>query len=94
MKLKNALAAGILALGLGSSSCLGPDYAYGSIKNWNAGLSDQDWVNEVVFLGLVIIPVYPIALLGDVVIFNTIGYWTGKNPISDSGAFKGFTSKD
>jgi hypothetical protein len=94
MKLKKALAAGILALGLGSSSCLGPDNAYGSIKNWNAGLSDQDWVNEVVFLGLHIIPVYQLALLGDIVIFNTIGYWTGDNPISDPGAFKGFSSKN
>jgi len=94
MKLKKALAAGILALGLGSSSCLGPDNAYNSIKNWNADLSDQDWVNELVFLGLHIIPVYGIALFGDVVIFNTIGYWTGDNMIKDPGPFKGFSSKD
>jgi len=94
MKLKKALAVGILALGLGSSSCLGPDNAFKSIRNWNAGLSDQDWVNEVVFLGLTIIPVYGIALFGDVVIFNTIGYWTGDNPISDPGPFKGFSAKD
>jgi hypothetical protein len=93
MKLNKALAAGILALGLGSSSCLGPDNAYRSVKNWNADLSEQDWVNEVVFLGLHIIPVYPLALFGDVVIFNTIGYWSGKDTIGDPGAFKGFSSK-
>jgi hypothetical protein len=46
-------------------------------------MSDMDWLNEIVFLGLWIIPVYPITLLGDVVIFNTWGYWTGNNPISD-----------
>jgi hypothetical protein len=91
MKLKNALIAAILVLGLGSTSCLGPDRAYGSVKNWNAGLSDKDWIDEIVFLGLWIIPVYPIALLGDVLIFNTIGYWGGDNPINDPGEFKGFT---
>lgn len=90
MKIKNALVFGILALGLGSSSCLGPDHAYGSIKNWNAELSDTDAVNEIVFIGLHIIPIYPICLFGDILIFNTIGYWSGDNPINDPGPFKGF----
>jgi hypothetical protein len=94
MKLKKVLLASTLALALSTTSCLGPDNAYNSIKNWNAELSQQDWVNEIVFLGLHVIPVYPIAMFGDVIIFNTIGYWTGDNPISDPGPFKGFTSKD
>jgi hypothetical protein len=93
MKLKNAILSGVLAMGL-STSCLGPDNAYRSIRNWNANLSDQDWVNELVFLGITIIPVYGIALIGDVLIFNTINYWTGDNPIGDPGPFPGFTSKD
>jgi hypothetical protein len=84
----------VLCIGLASSSCLGPDHLYNSIKNWNAGLSDKDWVNEIVFLGLTIIPVYPIALLGDVVIFNTVGYWSGDGLVKDPGPFPGFTRKD
>jgi hypothetical protein len=92
--MKKALLASVLALGLVGSSCLGPDNLYGQVKNWNAGLSEQDWLDEIVFLGLWIIPVYPIALLGDVVIFNTWGYWTGDNPISDPGPFEGFARKD
>ena len=79
-----------LSIALGTSSCLGPDNLYGSIKNWNAGLSEQDWVNELVFLGLVIIPVYPLALTGDVLIFNTITYWSGKDTIKNPGEFPGF----
>ena len=96
MNLKRIFLACVLALGLGlgSTSCLGPDNAYRSIKNWNVGLSDQDWINEVVFIGLCIIPVYPIVMLGDVLIFNTVEYWSGNNPIKDPGAFKKFTSKD
>lgn len=91
--MKKSLAAAVLVLGLCSTSCLGPDNLYHSVKNWNAGLSDQDWVNEVVFVGLVLIPVYQIALLGDVVIFNTVGYWGDSYPIKDPGAFPGFTRK-
>ena len=90
---KKALLPALLLLAL-ASSCLGPDRLYGSVKNWNAGLSEKDWVNEVVFLGLLIVPVYQIALLGDIVVFNTIDYWSGKPTLSDPGPFPGFSSKD
>jgi len=91
--MKKALLAAALFVGF-NSSCLGPDNLYNSVKNWNAELSEQDWVNEVVFLGLSIVPVYGIALFGDVLIFNTIDYWTGNDTISDPGEFPGFSSKD
>jgi hypothetical protein len=92
--MKKTLLGGVLALGLLSSSCLGPDNLYGSLKNWNAEVTEQDWLNEVIFVAMMVVPVYPIALLGDVLVFNTIGYWTGENPIEDPGEFPGFTRKD
>lgn len=85
--MKKSLLAGALALSLLSQGCLGPNNAYNGIRNWNAKVSDQDWVNEVLFLGMVIVPVYGVALLGDYVIFNTIDYWTGENPIKEPGPF-------
>jgi len=88
--MKKTLLALVLALGLASSSCLGPDNVYNSIKNWNAEVTDTDWINELIFLGFWVLPVYPITLLADVIIFNTIGYWTGDQPINDPGAFPGF----
>lgn len=94
MKMKKSLLAAALTIGLGSSSCLGPDNLYHSVKNWNAEVSEQDWLNEVVYLGFMIIPVYPICLMGDVLVFNTIDYWTGKDTIADPGEFPGFSSKD
>jgi Domain of unknown function (DUF3332) len=92
--MKKSLIAAALVLSLTSSSCLGPDNLYRSVHNWNAGLSEQDWVNEVVFLGMIIIPVYQFAWLGDVLILNTIDYWTGKDTIKDPGPFPGFKRKD
>lgn len=96
MKLRNALLGTslVLGIGLGNASCLGPDHAYQQVKTWNAGLSEQDWVTELVFLGLYLIPVYPIAMFGDVLVFNTIQYWSGDNPISAPASAKPFTSKD
>ena len=47
----------------------------------------MDWVNELAFLGLFVVGVYPILLLGDVLIFNTIDYWGSENPIKDPGTF-------
>jgi hypothetical protein len=76
------------------TSCLGSNNLHDSIQNWNAEFSDQDWLNEAIFIGFMIVPVYPFAYLGDSVIFNTIEYWTGENPINDPGEFPGFTSKD
>jgi len=91
--MKKTLLALVLSVGLASSSCLGPDHLYHSVKNWNAGLSDQDWVNELVFLGLMIVPVYPFALAGDVLVFNTVGYWSGNYLVKDPGDFPGFVKK-
>lgn len=76
-----------LTLGLAGTSCMGPNHAFNSLLNWNANLSDQDWLVEGVFLGLIIVPVYQFAIVGDVLIFNTMEYWQGENPINDPGTF-------
>ena len=60
----------------------------------DAKLSEKDWVNEVVFIGLLIVPVYQIAMAGDYLVFNTIDYWSGKSTLTDPGPFPGFSSKD
>lgn len=91
---RKLLASLLLFVGLGTSGCLGTDNLYNSVKNWNAELSDQDWLNEVVFIGMNIIPVYPISMFVDVVVLNTVEYWTGSPLIKDPGTFPGFTSKD
>ena len=82
--MNKTIIAGALVLGLGSTSCLGTNNAFNGINNWNAGVTQQDWVNELIYIGLWIIPVYPLALTGDALIFNTIDYWSGDNVFDDS----------
>ena len=84
--LKKGLLALALTMGLSVSSCLGPNNAFNGLNNWNAEATNMNWLNEVIFLALYIVPVYGIVWLGDVIIFNTIDYW-GKNPIGPAGPF-------
>ena len=64
------------------SSCLGSFSAFNNLKEWNQGVSDSKFVNNLVFWGLNIIPVYGLFFLGDTVIFNVIEFWSGSNPIA------------
>lgn len=75
---KAILGAALAGLALFSSGCLGPNRAFNGVHEWNQTVSDNDIVNEVVFLGCHIIPVYGVAYLVDIVILNTIEYWTGE----------------
>ncbi len=79
------LACAVLALG--ATSCLGPNNASNSLRNWNATVTDQDFLDEIIFLGLNIIPVYGVVALIDVVVLNTVDYWSGENPIDEPPAF-------
>lgn len=79
--LRKALLPAALCLTLGASSCLGPNNAFDRLNAWNHEVTDNKWANEGIFLGLNIIPVYAIAYLGDIIIFNSIEFWGGDNPI-------------
>lgn len=64
------------------SSCLGSFSAFKNLKDWNNEVSDSKFVNNAIFWGLNIIPVYGLFFLGDTIIFNVIEFWSGSNPIA------------
>lgn len=64
------------------SSCYGPFRLTCKLHQWNGEISNKKFVNELVFLGLSILPAYELCALGDVLIFNSIEFWGGKNPIA------------
>ena len=39
-------------------------------------------MNELVFVCMHIVPVYPIAIFADAVVLNSIEFWTGENPMA------------
>jgi len=71
-----------LAASIMSSSCLGSFSAFNNLKDWNHQVSDSKFVNNLLFWGLNIIPVYGLFLAGDAIIFNLIEFWSGSNPIA------------
>ena len=79
--LKKSALAGVLGLGLLATSCLGPMNTFNNLRKWNSELTGNKWGDELVFIGLNIIPVYGIAYLGDILIFNSIEFWGGDNPV-------------
>lgn len=71
--------AGALSL----SGCFGSFGAVRALWEWNEDLGNK-WVNWLVFLGLSIIPVYELFVLGDVLILNSVEFWTGSNPVRNA----------
>ena len=65
-----------------TTSCYGPFRLTNKLHRWNGQVSQKKFVNELVFLGMCIIPAYEICLLGDGLIFNSIEWWGGHNPIA------------
>ena len=80
--LKRTAAALILCFTiLAFSGCYGPFNLTKSVHHWNGSIG-SDELNEVVFIAFLIIPVYEFSIVLDALLFNTLEYWTGNNPIS------------
>jgi hypothetical protein len=70
----------VLLIALSLGACYGSYGAFHKVHKWNDGVSDNKWAKSGVHLALWIIPVYPIVVLGDFLIFNTVEHFTGENP--------------
>ena len=71
---------GLLALGLCVGGCYGPFNLTRRLYQWNGQVGDK-WEKEIVFVLLTWLPVYELSMLGDAVVFNSMEFWTGKNPV-------------
>ena len=77
------LTIGLVASALLLSGCYGPFQLTRRLHSWNGHVGDK-WENEIVFLLMVIVPVYDLAVVGDALVFNTIEFWTGNNPMANA----------
>jgi hypothetical protein len=73
---------GILCLTFLFSSCLGSYSAFNNLREWNEDATNNKFMNNLIFWGLNIIPVYGLFFVGDTLIFNVIEFWSGDNPIA------------
>ncbi|MCD7916009.1 MAG: DUF3332 domain-containing protein [Tannerellaceae bacterium] len=65
------------------SSCIGSFNLTNKLLSWNKEI-DSKFVNELVFIAFHIVPVYEIAVLADILVINSIEFWSGKNPVAEA----------
>lgn len=64
------------------SSCIGSFGLFNKVLDWNKGISNK-FVNEIVFL--LISPAYAVCGVVDLLVLNTVEFWSGSNPIAKVG---------
>lgn len=68
------------------SSCFGSFNLTRKLYSWNQSIGDK-WIQEIAFIALGCVGVYGIVSFADVVVLNTIEFWSGSNPVA-SGEIK------
>ena len=64
------------------SSCIGSFGLFNQLLSWNQGISNK-FVNELVFI--LISPAYAVCGAADLLVLNTVEFWSGKSPIASVG---------
>ena len=76
-----ALAVGASALMM--NSCIGSFGLTNKVLDWNQKVTNEKFVNWLVFLVFWAVPVYEFSLLIDALVLNTMEFWTGSSPLSN-----------
>ena len=64
-----------------TTSCIGSFAMTNKILSWNKEIGNK-FVNELVFFAFWVLPVYEVACLADILVINSIEFWSGSNPIA------------
>lgn len=64
-----------------TTSCIGSFALTNKLLSWNRQVGNK-FVNELVFFAFWILPVYEVSCLADVLVINSIEFWSGSNPVA------------
>ena len=81
---KRYLSVGIVAALAGSmmfTSCIGSFALTNKLLSWNNQIGNK-FLNEIVFFAFWVIPVYEVTSVADLLVLNTVEFWSGSNPIA------------
>ena len=62
-------------------SCIGSFSLTNKLLTWNRQVGSK-FVNELVFFAFWILPVYEVSAIADVLVLNSIEFWSGNNPVA------------
>lgn len=74
----------LLAATFMMSSCIGSFQLTNKVLDWNENIGDK-FVNEVVFVAFHLIPVYGVCQFADLLVFNSVEFWTGERLVAGAG---------
>lgn len=85
MKTKKLLAGSLLCcLSLMPlSSCIGSFSLTNKVLNWNHRVGSK-FLDEVVFFAFWVLPVYEVTAIADLLVINSIEFWSGSNPMVEA----------
>jgi hypothetical protein len=89
MKKKTLTVAVILSLcaAVSMQSCIGKFALTNRLLSWNQSVGNK-FVNELVFFAFWVLPVYEVSALADVIVLNSIEFWSGENPLASTKTTK------
>lgn len=64
-------------------SCIGSFTLTNKLMSWNRQIGNK-FVNELVFFAFWVLPVYEVSALADVLVINSIEFWSGSNPVASN----------
>jgi len=88
----------VMSLLTAGSGCFGPFNLTRNVYTWNSGVKgsgevNDKWMKEIVFFGMIVIPVYMFSALLDAFVFNAIQFWSGSNPVKLTGGSDKFPAE-
>lgn len=74
----------LLAVAMMTAGCFGPFNLTRRLYQWNQQVGTK-WEREFMFILLAWAPVYGVSVLADAIVFNSMEFWTGNNPVDPPG---------
>jgi len=95
MRKKQLIMATVVALSASMmmQSCIGSFALFNKVKRWNDQV-DNKFVNELIFVAMWILPVYELSFAADLLILNSIEFWSGSNPALAQNKIQVIDGKD
>ena len=81
---KNVLTVAVICTLCGAltlPSCIGSFTLTNKLLSWNNQIGEK-FVNELVFFAFWILPVYEVSALADILVLNSIEFWSGSNHVA------------
>jgi hypothetical protein len=84
--IRRSLAALMILFSLCASGCLGRSALTTRALKFNLSAAESPWGREGLFVGMWITLVYPICILADLFVLNSMEFWSGTNPMNGRSA--------